>query len=159
MQVSTYKSKIDETTRKMMALVSELSMQQVSTYIQYVCMYVSTYVHSVCMYVFICNCIECSHKVYIQCTLLCSRGSLHCRTHPICSSLLSYPLPQCIAGHRSPAAAVCVCEYEATLEGAYTRMQNGEAPTDDIDQEWRRMLRLQETRQREDETRKQVSVL
>ena len=53
----------------------------------------------------------------------------------------------------------CVCEYEATLEVAYTRMQNGEAPTDDIDQEWRRMLRLQETRQREDETRKQVSVL
>ena len=34
----------------------------------------------------------------------------------------------------------CVCEYEATLEGAYTRMQNGEAPTDDIDQEWRRMF-------------------
>ena len=32
-QVSTYKSKIDETTRKMMALVSELSMQQVSMYI------------------------------------------------------------------------------------------------------------------------------
>ena len=40
-QVSTYKSTIDETTRKMMALVSELSMQQVSTYvymyIQYIC--------------------------------------------------------------------------------------------------------------------------
>ena len=35
-------------------------------------------------------------------------------------------------------------------------MQNGEAPTDDIDQEWRRMLRLQKTRQRE-EIRKQVS--
>ena len=51
-QVSTYKSKIDETTRKMMALVSELSMQQVSTYIQYVCKYICTYVHSVyvCMY-------------------------------------------------------------------------------------------------------------
>ena len=50
-----------------------------------------------------------------------------------------------------------VCEYEAKLEAAYTRMQSGEAPTDDIDQEWRRMLRLQETRQREDEMRKQVS--
>ena len=47
-----YKSKIDETTHKMMALVSELSMQQVSTYIQYVCKYICTYVHSVyvCMY-------------------------------------------------------------------------------------------------------------
>ena len=43
-QVSTYKSKIDEITRKMMALVSELSMQQVSTYIQFVCMYVCKYV-------------------------------------------------------------------------------------------------------------------
>ena len=41
-QVSTYKSKIDETTHKMMALVSELSMQQVSMYIQYVCKYVCT---------------------------------------------------------------------------------------------------------------------
>ena len=41
-QVSTYKSKIDETTRKMMALVSELSMQQVFTYIHYVCKYVCT---------------------------------------------------------------------------------------------------------------------
>ena len=50
-----------------------------------------------------------------------------------------------------------VCEYEARLEEAYTRMQSGEAPTDDIDEEWRRMLRLHETRQRDDEMRRQVS--
>ena len=48
-------------------------------------------------------------------------------------------------------------EYEAQLEGAYTRMQAGDAPTDDIDQEWKRMVRLQETRQKEDMFRKQVS--
>ena len=50
-----------------------------------------------------------------------------------------------------------VCEYEAKLEKAYTRMQSGEAPTDDTDEEWRRMLRLQETKQRDDEMRRQVS--
>ena len=44
-QVATYKSKIDETTRKMMALVSELSMQQVHN----VCMCVCTCVLYVCV--------------------------------------------------------------------------------------------------------------
>ena len=50
-QISTYKSKIDETTHRMMALVSELSMQQVCIrmYIRtYVCRYVHTYVCTVC---------------------------------------------------------------------------------------------------------------
>ena len=51
-----------------------------------------------------------------------------------------------------------VSEYEAQLEGAYTRMQAGDAPTDDIDQEWKRMVWLQETRQKEDMFRKQVSI-
>ena len=45
-QISTYKSKIDETTHRMMALVSELSMQQVRI-CTYVRMYVCTYVQYV----------------------------------------------------------------------------------------------------------------
>ena len=55
-QVSMYKSKIDETTRKIMALVSELSMQQVSTYLYTVCMYVRMYIRTyiVCVCVYVC---------------------------------------------------------------------------------------------------------
>ena len=122
-------------------------------------MYVSTYVHSVCMCVFICKIALSVLVKYTYSVLFCAvevhSTAVHIPSAPVFSPIPSLDALQATARQLQP----CVCEYEATLEGAYTRMQNGEAPTDDIDQEWRRMLRLQETRQREDETRKQVSML
>ena len=102
---------------------------------------------------------ECSRNVYVQCTLLCTvevhSTAVHIPSAPPFSPIPSLDALQATARQLQQ----CVCEYEAALEGAYTRMQNGEAPTDDIDQEWKRMLRSQETRQRENEMKKQVSVL
>ena len=49
--MSAYKLKIEDVTRKMMAIISELTMQQVNCYVsRYVRMYKHTCILSLCMY-------------------------------------------------------------------------------------------------------------
>ena len=50
-----------------------------------------------------------------------------------------------------------VRERESELEQAYTRLQEGEAPTEDAAQHWNRTMRTQALRKQEEETRKAVS--
>lgn len=48
-------------------------------------------------------------------------------------------------------------ERETELEQAYTRLQEGEAPTEDAAQHWNRMMRNQALRKHDDEMRRTVS--
>ena len=105
-------------------------------------MYVSTYVHSVCICVYL-YVIALSVLVKYKYSVLFCAVEVHSTAVHIPSAPPFSPIPSLNALQATARQLQqCVCEYEATLEAAYTRMQNGETPTEDIDQEWRRMLRL-----------------
>ena len=48
-------------------------------------------------------------------------------------------------------------ERETELEQAYTRLEEGEPPTQDAEQNWNRMMRTQALRKQEEEMRRNVS--
>ena len=50
-----------------------------------------------------------------------------------------------------------VKERETELEQAYTRLEEGEAPTQDAEQNWNRIMRTQALRKQEEEFRRTVS--
>ena len=50
-----------------------------------------------------------------------------------------------------------VKERETELEQAYTRLEEGEPPTQDAEQNWSRMIRTQTLRKQEEEMRRAVS--
>ena len=50
-----------------------------------------------------------------------------------------------------------VKERETELEQAYTRLQEGEPPTQDAEQNWNRIMKTQALRKQEEEMRRAVS--